>query len=266
MEEAQSDAETASVSSHSQASNCTVDSKKSNQSRTAAHSSAITPGSIFSEYANPKAMMENIIHHYKVKLERLIKQYNRVLSSASPEMLKERQQDIINTQKTLCAFHTSYYQEYSPESQTKSKAGNKNTDRMTAKDVPLFQVTGITIKDNNKEVFKSVDHFLRRFKKIVEANTSDKIDKQWSKWLPLAFPYDLDHWYDQKLAKNDKYSWSKVCKVMKKRFQSVDLCMEKATEAYTITMNKGETVADYGTHFLNTCRDGGVKDEPGLAL
>ncbi|KAI9246297.1 hypothetical protein BDA99DRAFT_565625 [Phascolomyces articulosus] len=88
MEEAQSDAETASVSSHSQASNHTVDSKKSNQSWTTARSSAITPGSIFSEYANLKAMMENIIHHYKVELERLIKQYNCVLSSASPEILK----------------------------------------------------------------------------------------------------------------------------------------------------------------------------------
>ncbi|KAI9246298.1 hypothetical protein BDA99DRAFT_565626 [Phascolomyces articulosus] len=37
---------------------------------------------------------------------------------------------------------------------------------------------------------------------------------------------------------------------------------EKAMEPYTMTMNKGETVADYSTRFLNACRDGGVKDEP----
>ncbi|KAI7847025.1 hypothetical protein BDC45DRAFT_37344 [Circinella umbellata] len=42
--------------------------------------------------------------------------------------------------------------------------------------------------------------------------------------------------------------------------------MSKATEAYTMTMNKGETVADYGTRFLNVCRDGGLKDNEGLAL
>ncbi|KAG2212974.1 hypothetical protein INT45_013283, partial [Circinella minor] len=223
-----------------------------------------SPGSLFSDYADPKAVMENIIHHYKVKLDRLLVQYNRALPSAGSEMLQSRQADIIKTQKTLFQFRAAYKQEY-VDGQDQGNTTARSTDRMTAKDVPLFQVVGSIVKNNKKDVFESVDHFLLQFKKVIEANTGGKIDKHWSKWLPLAFPHEHDHWYEQKLAGRN-YGWSKVCKIIKKRFQSSDLKMSKATEAYTMTMNKGETVADYGTRFLNVCRDGGLKDNEGLAL
>ena len=74
------------------------------------------------------------------------------------------------------------------------------------------------MKNNKKDVFESVDHFLFQFKKVVEANTGGKINKHWSKWLPLTLPYEHDYWYKQKLASRN-YSWSKVCKIIKKRFQ-----------------------------------------------
>ena len=33
-----------------------------------------------------------------------------------------------------------------------------------------------------------------------------------------------------------------------------------------MTMNKGETVTDYSTRFINVCHNGGLKDNEGLAL
>ena len=71
-----------------------------------------SPGSLFSDYADPKAVMENIIHHYKVKLDRLLVQYNWALPSAGTEMLQSRQADIIKTQKTLFQFRAAYKQEH----------------------------------------------------------------------------------------------------------------------------------------------------------
>ena len=33
-----------------------------------------------------------------------------------------------------------------------------------------------------------------------------------------------------------------------------------------MTMNHRESIAEYGTHFQNVCREGGLKDDEGLAL
>lgn len=82
---------------------------------------------------------------------------------------------------------------------------------MTAKDGPAFQWTGSAIKDPNMTIYETVDHFLSDFKKIVEANTKSTNDKQWAKWLALAFPHHLDLWYSQKLGGRD-YKWDKVRK------------------------------------------------------
>ena len=74
-------------------------------------------------------------------------------------MFQSRQVDIIKTEKTLFQFRAAYKQEYE-NGQDQGNTMARFTDRMTAKDVPLFQVVGSVVKNNKKDVFKSVDHFL----------------------------------------------------------------------------------------------------------
>ncbi|KAJ8651359.1 hypothetical protein O0I10_013130 [Lichtheimia ornata] len=218
---------------------------------------------------NPKDVTRQLVDRYRAKLDKLIMMYNKALPTASTENLKGLQTDIANTRKLLTQFKDTYKEVYADEPETSGNTTTRNkskaVDRMTAKDVPFFQLAGSATKDSSKPVYETVDHFLGRFRKIVEANTSDHINNQWAKWLSLAFPHHLDLWYETKLQGKD-YPWNKVCKIVKKRFQAIDTELAKATEVYNMTMRPGEDVVEYGTRFRNAAREGGLDDNQGLAM
>ena len=208
----------------------------------------------------------DIIMHYQNKLNKLMKLYKNELPNASTEMLKTYQTDITNTRKTLAQFKATLVEVYGEEIKANdNQEVVRNTDRMSAKDVPAFQWKGSRIKDDKKTIFESVDHFLAEFQKIVEANTKQNIDKQWANWLALAFPHHLDLWYSKKLS-NRAYNWSKVCYIIRKRFKPQDTELQKATEVYNMIMHPGEDVADYGTRFQNAASEGDLQDNQGLAM
>ncbi|CDS08349.1 hypothetical protein LRAMOSA02297 [Lichtheimia ramosa] len=122
-----------------------------------------------------KKGLKDIIKHYKTKLDKLVIQFGEVMHTASSEQIQARQADIANVQKTLDAFRYTYQQEYGekPKPAKKEKVSkktkdsgnitNKAQDKMSAKDVLLFQIAGFTIYDSSKEVFPTVDHYLNRF-------------------------------------------------------------------------------------------------------
>lgn len=219
---------------------------------------------------DPKKDAKEIVDHYQAKLNKLVSQYNMALKKdGSTETLKKLQTDIAYTRKTLEQFKETYDKTYgsSTSSGNTTVSSNtietKTTDRMTAKDVPRFQLTTSSLKDPKHTVFESVEHFLSHFKKIVEVNTNSPINQQWAKWLPIAFPYHLDYWYESKLEGRN-YSWRKVCKVVRKRFKATDTELAKATEVYTMTMKSGESISDYGDRFHNAAREGNLQNDQGL--
>ena len=220
-----------------------------------------------------KQSLLDIIAKYKTKLDKLVNQFNEVMDTATTEQLQGRQADIANTQKTLDSFRYTFKKEFGEKSEsTNSKkpkeSGNttpKVTDKMSAKEVPLFQVAGFTISDSKKEIYPTADHFLDHFEKILNANTIG-CKKTWKRWLPLAVPHDLDHWFNRKVFRRKGFQWSEARKVIKKRFTAIDQQMHKAREAHTMTQLPGESVADYGLRFMNTARAGGLKDNSNLAL
>ncbi|KAI7861207.1 hypothetical protein K492DRAFT_202428 [Lichtheimia hyalospora FSU 10163] len=220
-----------------------------------------------------KQNLLDIIAHYKAKLDKLVNQFKEVLDTATAEQLQGRQADIANTQKTLDSFRYTYEKEYGEKSEPSSskkpkESGNttpKVVDKMSAKDVPLFQVTGFTITDSKKEIFPTASRYLDHFEKILNATTSG-CKKTWKKWLPLAVPHDLDHWFNRKVFHRKGITWTEARKVIQKRFTAIDQQMHKAREAYTMMQLPGESVADYGIRFMNTARDGGLKDNGNLAL
>ncbi|KAG0161931.1 hypothetical protein DFQ30_004830, partial [Apophysomyces sp. BC1015] len=134
---------------------------------------------------------------------------------------------------------------------------------MPTNEIPLFQVRGMPTWNSDKETFASVSHFLAQFFKVLHANGVD-IEKEWSRFLPMAFPHEYDGWYNSKLA-GKSYKWDKVCKAIKKRFETADAIMDKVAEVHTMTMSNDETVTEYGNRFQNACRDSGVQDNEGIA-
>ncbi|KAJ8651356.1 hypothetical protein O0I10_013136 [Lichtheimia ornata] len=221
---------------------------------------------------DPKKDAQEIVDHYQAKLDKLVSQYNMALKrDASPETLKKLHTDITYTRKTLEQFKETCDKTYGSSTSNGNTIASSNTleskttDRMTAKDVPRFQLTTSSFKDPKHTVFESVEHFLSHFKKIVEVNTNSPISQQWAKWLPIAFPYHLDYWYESKLEGRN-YSWHKVCKVVRKRFKATDTELAKATEVYTMTMKSGESISDYGDRFHNAAREGNLQNDQGLAM
>ena len=224
-----------------------------------------------------KKGLENIIERYKHKLDKLIIQFGEVMDTASTEQVQLRQAEIANVQKTLDAFRYTYQREYGEklkpaekekESKKAKDSGNttdKVQDKMSAKEVPLFQIAGFTICDSSKEVYPTMDHYLNRFEKILNANTIG-CKQTWRRWLPLAVPHDLDHWFKHKVFARKDVNWDKACKIIRKRFTAIDQQMLKARETYTMMQLPGESVADYGTRFMNTARAGGLKDNQNLAI
>lgn len=224
-----------------------------------------------------KQELEKIIKHYKDKLDKLLSQFADVMESASTEQIQLRQADVANTQKALDAFRYTYEREYGekPKPAKKEKdadktkeGGNTTTkvnDRMSAKEVPLFQIAGFSVFDSSKEVYPTAEHFLNRFEKILNANTIG-CKKTWKRWLPLAVPHDLDHWFKEKVFARKGMTWDRACKVILKRFTAADQQMHKAKEAYTMMQLPAESVADYGIRFMNAAREGGLEDNHNLAI
>ncbi|CDH60655.1 predicted protein [Lichtheimia corymbifera JMRC:FSU:9682] len=192
-----------------------------------------------------KQELEKIIKHYKDKLDKLLCQFTEVLNTASTKQIQERQADIARTQKALDSFRYTYEREYGEKLKPakkekdadKTKEGGNTTtkvnDRMSAKEVPLFQIAGFSVFDSSKEVYPTAEHFLNRFEKILNANTIG-CKKTWKRWLPLAVPHDLDHWFKEKVFARKGMTWDRACKVILKRFTAADQQMHKAKEAYTM--------------------------------
>ncbi|KAJ8651402.1 hypothetical protein O0I10_013059 [Lichtheimia ornata] len=227
--------------------------------------------------AKSKQGLEKVIKHYKDKLDTLVAEFSEVMESASTEQIQLRQADIANTQKALDAFRYTYEREYGEKPKPakrekdakKTKEGGNTTtkvsDRMSAKEVPLFQIAGFTVFDNSKEVYPTAEHFLNRFEKILNANTIG-CNKTWKRWLPLAVPHDLDHWFKEKVFARKGMTWDRACKIILKRFTAADQQMHKAKEAYTMVQLPAKSVADYGIRFMNAAREGGLEDNHNLAI
>ncbi|KAG0165760.1 hypothetical protein DFQ29_001387, partial [Apophysomyces sp. BC1021] len=192
------------------------------------------------------------------------------------EQLKTLQQDLKNTRSVLQEFRTLYEQEYKDkpsDASTVSKGlGKKHsaptathtTSRLSYRDIPAFQVTGTLVWRPGKEVFDSVEHFLRTFQKVLIAFDVN-LDANWEKWLSLSLRDDHDAWFESRLA-NKNLTWAQAHKLFVQRFESPDRMIMMASKAYSMVMGKNETVLEYSTRFQKTYREGGILDNEGLAL
>ncbi|KAF7720432.1 hypothetical protein EC973_008942 [Apophysomyces ossiformis] len=85
------------------------------------------------------------------------------------------------------------------------------------------------------------------------------------KWLALAIYHDHDAWFENRLAKRN-LTWSKACKIFIQWFESPDQMIAMASKAYSMVMDRQESVLDYSTHFQKAYYEGGIVDNEGLAL
>lgn len=110
---------------------------------------------------------------------------------------------------------------------------------LNRRDLPKFQLTSSAVKAfPNKEVFESVDHYLRTFESILNSSSLD-LEAQWAKLLPLCMPNGDLAWVDKTLLKYG--SWAEAKQVFSRR--NTDHLV------FTMTMSSSESIVDYSCRF-----------------
>lgn len=131
--------------------------------------------------------------------------------------------------------------------------------KISKRDLPKFQLEDSKSKPfPQEEVYKSVDHFLGEFEKIVYSSGQD-INDVWKKYIPLTLPYDLDDWMKTVVLKC--VSWLEVKSVFAKKFGTVISKLHKKRAVMTMAIEDDETLDEYSIRFFRTAGEAGYHRE-----
>ncbi|KAI8995050.1 hypothetical protein BDB01DRAFT_872760 [Pilobolus umbonatus] len=141
-------------------------------------------------------------------------------------------------------------------------------DRINPKDIPKFQLEGVTeTYFKGEPQFVSVEHFLRTFEKVIESS-GNYLDAVWRRHIPLALiylalPYDYDAWLKSKLMHCN--TWKKAKALFISKFGKNHGREEAIRKVYNSFMGSNETIEEYTNKFLKLLYDAGKsKSEVGM--
>ncbi|KAL0085487.1 hypothetical protein J3Q64DRAFT_1101419 [Phycomyces blakesleeanus] len=133
---------------------------------------------------------------------------------------------------------------------------NTTGNNISVCDIPLFQIIGYSVPDQNSKVYSNVEHYLSAFEKLMTIGC-EHIDSAWSRWLPIAMTHEYDTWYLENLS-NKNLTWAKARAIIKKYYNTEEYQCIMATEALAMYMGPNETIQDYGQRFQRACREGNI--------
>lgn len=127
--------------------------------------------------------------------------------------------------------------------------------KISKRDLPKFQLEDNKAKPfPNEDAYKSVDHFLSEFEKIVYSSGQD-IENVWRKYIPLTLSYELDDWMKTVVLKSDK--WHDVKLVFSKKFGTVVSRIHKRRAVMNMEIGFNESVDEYSNRFFRTVGEAG---------
>ncbi|KAG1119078.1 hypothetical protein G6F42_013051 [Rhizopus arrhizus] len=127
--------------------------------------------------------------------------------------------------------------------------------KISKRDLPKFQFEDSKMKPfPNEDAYKSVDHFLSEFEKIVHSS-GQEIQDVWKKYIPLTLPFDLDDWLQNIVLK--AATWADVKSTFHKKFGTTISKLHKRRAVMTMTIGEDETVDEYASRFFRTVGEAG---------
>ncbi|KAG1080396.1 hypothetical protein G6F42_023368 [Rhizopus arrhizus] len=128
--------------------------------------------------------------------------------------------------------------------------------KILKRDLPKFQLEDNKAKPfPNEEAYRSVDHFLSEFEKIVYSSGQD-IENVWRKYIPLTLSYELDDWMKTAVMKCNV--WRDVKLVFSKKFGTVVSRIHKRRAVMNLEIGFNEFVDDeYSNRFFRTVGEAG---------
>ncbi|CEP09774.1 hypothetical protein [Parasitella parasitica] len=105
-----------------------------------------------------------------------------------------------------------------------------------------------------EDSYKSVDHFLSEFEKIVFSSGQD-IEAVWKKYISLTLSYELDDWMKTVVLKAE--NWEDVKAVFSKKFGTVVSRIHKRRAVMNMEIGFDESVDEYSNRFFRTVGEAG---------
>lgn len=138
-----------------------------------------------------------------------------------------------------------------------SAAANSSSTglKISKRDLPKFQLEDNKAKPfPHEEAYRSVDHFLSEFEKIVYSSGQD-IETVWRKYIPLTLSYELDDWMKTVVMKCNV--WHDVKLVFSKKFGTVVSRIHKRRAVMNMEIGFHESVDEYSNRFFRTVGEAG---------
>ncbi|CAO3638289.1 unnamed protein product [Mucor fragilis] len=140
----------------------------------------------------------------------------------------------------------------------KASAANSSLSsglKISKRDLPKFQLEDNKAKPfPSEEAYRSVDHFLSEFEKIVYSSGQD-IENVWRKYIPLTLSYELDDWLKTTVMKC--IVWRDVKLVFSKKFGTVVSRIHKRRAVMNMEIGFNESVDEYSNRFFRTVGEAG---------
>jgi len=140
----------------------------------------------------------------------------------------------------------------------KASAANSSSAsglKISKRDLPKFQLEDNKAKPfPTEEAYRSVDHFLSEFEKIVYSSGQD-IENVWRKYIPLTLSYELDDWMKTVVMKC--HVWHEVKLVFSKKFGTVVSKIHKRRAVMNMEIGFDESVDEYSNRFFRTVGEAG---------
>ncbi|CAO0796337.1 unnamed protein product [Mucor circinelloides] len=192
--------------------------------------------------------LKEVLKKTLVKKEKVQRDYLIAMNSEAPEdasKADELREALSNLEKHVKALTSGMKVHRVPNSGLK----------ISKRDLPKFQFEDSKMKPfPNEDAYKSVDHFLSEFEKIVHSS-GQEIQDVWKKYIPLTLPFDLDDWLQNIVLK--AATWADVKSTFHKKFGTTISKLHKRRAVMTMTIGEDETVDEYASRFFRTVGEAG---------
>ncbi|KAI8635744.1 hypothetical protein BD408DRAFT_438667 [Parasitella parasitica] len=211
-----------------------------------------------SEATSPPPSLTNVLKQVLAKKENAQTAYLLALNSANVDDGEaDRLRDVVsNLEKHIKTLSNGLKSaSIAAAAVTKASANLNNGLKISKRDLPKFQ-----LEDNKtkpfpvEDAYKSVDHFLSEFEKIVFSSGQD-IETVWRKYIPLTLSYELDDWMKTVVLKAE--NWEGVKSVFSKKFGTVVSRIHKRRAVMNMEIGFDETVDEYSNRFFRTVGEAG---------
>lgn len=208
---------------------------------------------------NPISIL-NKIKAIKAKLQSLTCALANMDPLENPDACKEQQEKVTMTTQYLHTLQASL------TAQQNNNSMFNGASRLSYRDIPKFILasTGVATKSKNDAVFKDAEEFLGRFERVLLSANVD-LETTWEHWLFCAMEGRSGIWYSDNI-KDRGLTWKKARQRILEHFDAKAKKITSALNVCKMTMDKNESVVDFGLRFQAAYRQAGWSDNEFMAV